>query len=82
MYFSIPNASAYARTMSVRNFKKLNPDVSFLKNGTLIIVKFGYNETPLFRVDYKLIVTSDETWKDESSKPILKNISFIKNLLK
>jgi hypothetical protein len=81
-YFFKPNGDSHYRNYSVKKFKKMNPDVSFLKNGSLITVKMEYDETSC-NVYYKLNVTVDDNWKCESSSnPIKKNITLINNLLK
>lgn len=81
-YFFNPASSAGSRRSNERKFKLKNPDVAFVKNGSLIKVSVSYIES-CNNVYYQLTVTVDAFYKEESaSDPVVKDIRVIKNLLK
>lgn len=81
-YFFNPDSSANGRRRNESEFENSNPDVAFIKNGSLIKVSMNYSES-CKNVYYSISITQDDFYKDESvSKPVSKNITTIKNLLK
>jgi len=81
-YFYKPEKSADGRRRSERRFEKNNPDVAFLKNGSLIVVNMRYSES-CNNCYYSCTITKDDYYKEQSaSNPITKTIKEIKSLLK
>ena len=81
-YFFKPDSTANGRRRNERMFAKNNPDVSFIKNGSLIKVSMSYSES-CKNVYYSISITQDDFYKEESaSNPIAKNITTIKKLIR